>query len=153
VTQDNPTPPPLPPSDFGATPPPPPPPPPPVGYETPPGTIMEMNKDARTWAMVAHLSALVGLLGVPTLLGPLVVWLIKKDQMAFVDDQGKEALNFHLTFLFAALACVPLIFCFGLGIVILIGLGIVALVFAIIAAVKANEGIPYRYPLTLRLIK
>jgi uncharacterized protein len=152
VTQDNPTPPPPPPSEGSAAPSPPPP-TPTVGYETPAGTVIEMNKEARTWAMAVHLSALVGLVGIPSLLGPLVVWLIKKDQMAFVDDQGKEALNFNLTLLFAVIACVPLVFCFGLGVIAIIGVVIAGLIFSIIAAVKANDGVAYRYPLTLRLIK
>jgi uncharacterized Tic20 family protein len=103
--------------------------------------------------MLAHLSALVQLLTIPTIVGPLVVWLIKKNEMPFVDDQGKEALNFHITVWIAALVLTPTICLAGIGIILLMALGVVALVFAIIAAMKANEGIRYRYPLTLRLIK
>jgi uncharacterized protein len=111
------------------------------------------DKDARTWGMLAHLSALVQLLGIPSIVGPLVVWLIKKNEFPFVDDQGKESLNFNLTVLLAALVISPTICLAGLGIILLIALGVAALILAIIGAMKANEGVAYRYPWTLRLIK
>lgn len=114
---------------------------------------IETNKDARTWGMLAHLAALVQLIGIPTIVGPLVVWLIKKNEMPFVDDQGKEALNFHITVWIAALVLTPTICLAGIGILLLMALGLAALVFAVIAAMKANEGIAYRYPFTLRLVK
>lgn len=114
---------------------------------------IETNKDARTWGMLAHLSALVQLLGIPSVAGPLAVWLIKKNEMPFVDDQGKEALNFNITVMIAALVLTPTICLAGIGIILLIVLGVVALVLAVIAGMKANEGIAYRYPFTLRLIK
>ena len=155
MTQDNPSPPPPPPPPPPAHDPgggAPPPPPPPVGYESGLSGIAN-NPNARTWGMIAHLSALIGLTAIPSVVGPLVVWLVKKDEMPFVNDQAKEALNFHLTVLFALIACSPLIFCFGLGLIAMIGVGIAALIFTIIAAVKANECVAYRYPLTLRLIK
>jgi uncharacterized protein len=144
-------------------PPPPPPAPDPTAPATMPGNTtpmayagtgaIEMNKDARTWGMLAHLSALVQVLGIPSILGPLIVWLIKKNEHPFVDDQGKEAVNFNLTVLIAALVLTPTICLAGIGILLLIALGVAALILAIIAAMKANEGIAYRYPWTLRLIK
>ncbi|HEV2296631.1 MAG TPA: DUF4870 domain-containing protein [Tepidisphaeraceae bacterium] len=149
MTEGNEVPPPPPPADPGvptmpaAT--------APVSYAGP-GEI-ETNKDMRTWGMLAHLSALVQLLGLPSIVGPLVVWLIKKNEMPFVDDQGKEALNFHITVWIAALILTPTICLAGLGIILLIALGIAALILSVIAAMKANEGISYRYPWTLRLIK
>lgn len=115
--------------------------------------------EERTWGMLAHLSALIGLVGIPSLVGPLVVWLIQKDKSAFVDDQGKEALNFHITVAIALAAC------FVLGLILLIVLvgflffvlagviAIVALIFTIIGAVQANQGEPYRYPINIRMIK
>ena len=90
-------------------------------------------------------------------LGPLIIWLVKKDSMPFVNDQGKEALNFNITvaIIFFALFVLTLI-TLGLGVVIAIPVGIVVgvawLVFTIIAAIRANEGVRYRYPFTLRLI-
>lgn len=115
-------------------------------------TGAEPDKDARMWGMLAHLSALVQLVGVPSVVGPLIVWLIKKNEMPFVDDQGKEALNFHITVLIAALIISPTV-CIGIGVFLLIGLALASLILAIIGAMKANEGIAYRYPWTLRLIK
>lgn len=115
----------------------------------PPTTI---SKEERNWAMLAHLS---GLLAFATLiggiLGPLVLWLIRKDEMAFAAEQAKEALNFQITVfvagLIAAVMCLVLI-----GFVLLGILAIVDLVLVIVAAVKASEGVSYRYPFNLRLI-
>jgi len=120
-----------------------------MGYDA--GNPIEMNKDARLWGMLAHLSALVGLLGIPPIVGPLVVWLIKKNEFAFVDDQGKEALNFQITMFIALLIGFATV-CIGIGFVIVGVVGIVDLIFAIIGAVKANNGERYRYPFAIRLI-
>ena len=111
------------------------------------------SSEQRQWAMFAHLSALIGLI-VPfgNVLGPLVIWLVQKDKMAFVDDQGKEALNFQITVFGAAVISFFLMFILiGFLLIFVVGLG--ALVLTIIAAIKANEGVAYRYPLTIRLIK
>ena len=98
----------------------------------------------------------VGGLGV--FIGPLVIWLIKKETMPFVDDQGKEALNFNITIGIIAVGLVILsILTFGIGLLLAIPVGLVVglgwLVFTIIAAIKSNEGVAYRYPLCLRLVK
>jgi uncharacterized Tic20 family protein len=113
-----------------------------------------MDSNARTWGMMAHLSCLAQILPVPFghVLGPLIVWLIKKNEMPFVDDQGKEALNFQITIALATLISTPLI-CTGVGIIVPIAIVVVGLVFGIIGGVKANSGIAYRYPWALRLIK
>jgi uncharacterized Tic20 family protein len=116
-----------------------------------------INKEERTWAMIAHLSAFAYYLtGVGHLVGPLIVWLAKRDGMPFVDDQAKEALNFQITVSLIGLAA--LVMCFTVifaivGIPILIGLHLYQIVCMIIAAIKANDGVAFRYPLTLRLIK
>lgn len=109
------------------------------------------DKEARQWAMIAHLSALSGFL-IPfgNIIGPLVVWQIKKD-MPFVEDQGKEALNFQITVLIAVIVCFILTFVV-IGALLLPIVGIATLVLIIIAGIKANSGEQYRYPLTLRLI-
>jgi uncharacterized Tic20 family protein len=138
----------LPPSDL-------PPPPPPVSPLGSPG------QDERQWAMFAHLSALIGALitgGIGVFIGPLVIWLIKKETMPFVDDQGKEALNFNITMAILGVALVVLtVITLGIGMLLTIPVGLAAavawLVFTIIAAIKSSEGVSYRYPLTLRLIK
>jgi uncharacterized protein len=122
-------------------------PPPPVGSGPPP--------DARQMAMLAHLlGALFGFIG------PLIIWLTQKDKHPFVDDQGKEAVNFHLFLLLAyvvtsvlwsILMCVTL----GFGALLPIPLVVTVLqiVFGIIACTKANAGEYYRYPLTIRFIQ
>ncbi len=135
-------------------------PPPPMPPEPPAGP----SPEERQWAMFAHLSALLGGLltsavgGWGTFIGPLVIWLIKKDTMPFVNDQGREALNFNIT---VAIACIGLvllsIITFGVGLLIAVPawiiIGIGWLVLTIIAAIKANEGVSYRYPVNWRVIK
>lgn len=134
--------------------------PPPPPHEPPPeplDTAVMPSREERQWALFAHLSALLGGLvtshffGLGCLIGPLVIWLIKKDTMPFVDDQAKEALNFNITVAIAAVVCWILVFVL-IGIPLVILLGLAWLVFVIIAAIKANEGERYRYPFTLRFI-
>ena len=112
------------------------------------------SKEETNFAMFTHLAGLLALTSVPGggIIGPLVLWLIKKDTMPFVDDQGKEAINFHITVAIGALVCWGLSFV-CIGIPMLIALLIGAIVFSIIGAVKASNGETYRYPLTLRLLK
>jgi len=124
-----------------------PPPPPPSDPVT-----VGPSAEERQWATFAHLSALAGLvMPFGSIIGPLVIWLIKKDTMPFVNDQGKEALNFNITVAIAAIVC-------GLLCIVLIGflllpvLVILWLVFVIVGTIKANEGTLYRYPFALRLI-
>ena len=125
------------------------PPPPPSGSP---------NAEERQWAMFAHLSAIVGALIGLSFLGPLVVWLVKKETMPFVDDQGKEALNFNIMLLivFAVLWALTFV-TLGIGILLtgplMFIVGVAALVLVIIAGIKANEGVAYRYPFSIRLIK
>lgn len=120
----------------------------------------EVTQEQKTWGMIAHLSALVGLI-IPfgNILGPLVVWLIKKDTMPFVDDQGKEALNFNITL---AIVIAGLMIVGTVLLVIVIGflfyliagiIGLAGLVYMVIAGIKANEGVAFRYPFIFRLIK
>lgn len=117
------------------------------------GGILESDPDARLWGMLAHLAGLIGFI-IPfgNLIGPLIVWQVKKDQMPFVDDQGKESLNFQITISLAALVCMVLMLVL-IGFVLLPLVGLVALVLMVIAGIKANGGERYRYPLVLRLIK
>ncbi|NLY38714.1 MAG: DUF4870 domain-containing protein [Firmicutes bacterium] len=112
------------------------------------------QKDTRTWGMLCHLTALSALLGVPmgSILGPLIVWLIKKNESPFVDDQGKESLNFQISFLIYYFIAGLLIFLL-IGILLLPALMILNLVLVIIASLKANEGISYRYPFTIRFLR
>ena len=114
----------------------------------------ELPREVRQWAMACHLMALVGLLGngIGFLLGPLIVWLLRKEDDPFIDDQGKEAVNFQITMLLVILISVPLMLVV-IGIVTAILAGVLMTILPIFAAVRANEGTAYRYPLTIRFIK
>lgn len=112
------------------------------------------EREARRWATICHLSALVGLLGngVGFVLAPLIIWLIKRHDDPFIDAQGKEAVNFQITMFLALLVCVPLLLVvigFFLGLVVLV----LACVFPILAAIRAGEGENYLYPFAIRFIK
>src|SRR5262245_10976235 len=90
----------------------------PGGMFSPPAApVIDADNNARLWGMLAHLTALSGLIGVPFghILGPLVIWLIKRQEIPFVDDQGKESLNFQITSVIAALVCAALIGRAGIG--------------------------------------
>src|SRR5437867_11804372 len=123
-----------------------------MDQESPPAPSTSSN--FRTWCVLCHASALLRLffhlLG--HILGPLVVWLIKRGDSPDIDAHGEESLNFQLSMLIydaiAAILCVFLI-----GIPILIALWVLNTVLVIIASVKASEGKFYQYPFTIRLIK
>jgi uncharacterized Tic20 family protein len=111
------------------------------------------DKEARQWAMFCHFAAFLGMIfPFGNLLGPLIVWQLKKETSSFVDDQGKEALNFQITVALAMLVCFLLMFVF-IGIILIWVVGVAALVLTIIAGIKANEGKAYRYPFCWRLVK
>lgn len=112
------------------------------------------DKEARLWGMFCHLSALVLCLGIPFghIVGPLIIWLIKKDEIPFVNDQGKESLNFQISMTIYGFVAAIFIFLL-IGIPLLVALFVANLVLIVIATIKANQGIPYRYPCTIRFIK
>jgi uncharacterized Tic20 family protein len=115
------------------------------------------SKDERMWAMFAHLSAFaIYFTGLGHVLGPLIIWMVKRDTSSFINDQGKESLNFQISLTIygigALILCMTVILAI-IGIPILIALGVFQVVMIIIAAMKANDGVAYRYPLNLRLIK
>lgn len=133
------------------------------------------DQNVRTWSMLCHLSALLGLLWWPGIvIGPLIVWQIKKNELPEIDPHGKEALNFQLTFVilyFIAQIVLGIIagitfgigllwgspFTFlgsGLGLLSLLGIiTLVALVLAVVAGIKANNGEPYQYPFSIKFVK
>lgn len=125
----------------------------------PPAAPTPGEKDIRMWNMLCHLSALSGLI-VPfgNILGPLLIWQIKKNEIPSVEKHGKAALNFQITVLIAAVVGVVVafalsFFCVGwllFPVVMLIGLA--GLIFAVIAGIKANDGQEYEYPYSLKLI-
>ena len=111
-------------------------------------------KDERMWAMFCHLTALSGyIVPLGSIIGPLIIWLIKREDYALVNDQGKESLNFQLTMLIGFLISIPLVFVFCIGWLLAIVLAVLDLVFVIIATIKANEGVAYRYPMCIRFIR
>lgn len=118
-------------------------------------TDMVMStKQEQSWAMVIHLSGLVAtLLGVSLLgfLGPLILWLLKREESEFLDHQGKEAVNFHLTMdiWVVAAGAITGATC-GMAFPLLFVPFVMQVVFSIVAAVKVNDGQRYTYPLTLR---
>ena len=114
------------------------------------------DKDERQMAMFAHMSAIAASLVTGFALGfigPLVIWIIKKDESEFVADQAKEALNFQLTLLIVVVLCwVGAIASCGI-LFFLPGLPFVLqLIFGIIGGMKANEGEWYRYPFNIRMV-
>ncbi len=109
------------------------------------------DKDERTWGMLCHLTGLSTLVGIPGFIAPLIIWLIKKEDMPFVDDQGREALNFHFTNFVLILGCLALM-CVAIGALLLPLVGIFYFVFIVIAAIKANDGVLYRYPINIRVL-
>ncbi len=120
--------------------------------------VVPVGED-RTWALIGHLSALSAFItGFGCVLGPLIVWLVKRDTLPFAGDQAKEALNFNITVLIAGAALILFtVITIGIGVFITVPLGFVLffywLIFTIIAAINANNGVRYRYPMTLRLIQ
>jgi len=108
----------------------------------------------RTWCVLAHASALLGVFShfIGHLLGPLLVWLMKRHDAAEIDAHGKEALNFQLSMLIydaiAAILCLVII-----GFPLLIALWVANTVLVIIASIQASEGKLFRYPITIRFIK
>jgi uncharacterized protein len=121
-----------------------------------------LPNETRNWALGAHLSVFVGsLFGFP-FAGPLVVWLIRKDVDEFSARHAREALNFNLTLLLVmvvgGVAAVPLTL-LTVGLILIpfafaaAAIGVVWIVLTIVAAVKANEGQDYRYPLTIRFVR
>ena len=122
--------------------------------ETIPPTTSVTTSSARTWCILCHASALLGLffhfLG--HIFGPLIVWILKRADSPEIDAHGKESLNFQLSMLIYD--AVALILCFVLiGIPILVLLWVLNTVLVIVASIKASEGQLYRYPLTIRFIK
>ncbi len=123
----------------------------PVAEPTP--AVRNDEKDERMWAMLCHLSALAGyVIPLGNIFGPLIVWIMKRDEFPLVEDQGKESLNFQISlFIYVIVAAILIIVL--IGIPILIALALFDLVMVIIAGIKANEGVKYRYPVTIRFLK
>lgn len=126
---------------------------PPIKTGAPETYVEAEDETERTWGMACHLAGLLGLTGIPfgNIIGPLIVWLIKKDQMPFVDQEGKEALNFQIS-IFIYVSVSGLLTFLLIGIPLLVIVGIFYLVMTIYASVKSKSGQHYRYPFTLRFL-
>ena len=117
--------------------------------KTPPIVVDSVTQDEKMWGMFAHMSFLLTYVIGVSCIAPLIIWMIKKDSSAFIEDQAKEALNFQLSSLIAILVLSAT--CIGVILlpVVLIG----GIVYGIIGAMAANRGEVYRYPYTFRMIK
>jgi uncharacterized Tic20 family protein len=114
----------------------------------------EEDKQARIWGMLCHLTALLGMIGIPlgNVLGPLIVWLVKKNTYPFVNEQGRESLNFQLSMTIYAIAAALLIY-IKMGMALLLVVAGINFFLIIIASIRAFNGETYTYPFTIRLIK
>lgn len=122
----------------------------------------QLSPEEKTFGMMCHLSALA-LFVLPSfgnIFGPLIIWLIKKDQSAWLDRQGKEALNFQISIVIYVFAAFFLMFLLaitviGIPLAVLIGIGLAAfwLIMVIVASIEVNNGKDFRYPLNIRFIK
>lgn len=112
------------------------------------------EKEARNWAMFCHLSALAGCIipFVGNVIGPLVVWLLKKDEASIIDREGKKSLNFQISLTIYFVAAFILTFV-AIGVVLLPAVGIFGLVMVIVAAVKTSNGENFKYPLSFNFVK
>ncbi|HVI44866.1 MAG TPA: DUF4870 domain-containing protein [Chitinophaga sp.] len=134
------------------------------------------QKDERTWGVLVHIAGFLGLTVIPmagNIICVLILWLIKRNESPFVDDQGKESINFQIT-VSIVLTIVKVINGISIGLWSLahfwsnglFGWGwgwgwnslynivwVINVIFCCIAAVKANNGEHYRYPVNLRLVK
>jgi uncharacterized protein len=112
------------------------------------------TQEERNWGLFAHLSAFSGYLGVPfgSILGPFIIWLVKRDTSGYVAEQAKEALNFQLSMLLYMIVSLPLLFVL-IGFALIFVIPILAFVFTIIGSIRASEGRMYRYPLTIRFVR
>ena len=112
----------------------------------------EMSSEERNWGMFCHLSTFAGIF-IPfgNIIAPLVIWLTQREAFPFVDDQGKEAINFQITMTIAFLVSLLSLFIL-VGFILLPALALFDLIITVIACMKASEGITYRYPICIRFI-
>jgi uncharacterized protein len=114
---------------------------------------MHANNDFRTWAMALHLSQLAGYIVVPLagLIAPILIWQLKRKEMPELEEHGRIVANWLITSLIYWAVAVVLSF-FVVGLVILPVLYVVGLIFPIIGAIQANNGIAWNYPTSIRFI-
>jgi uncharacterized Tic20 family protein len=112
-----------------------------------------VDSESRKWGMLCHLSSLIGfIIPLGSIIAPLIVWQMKKDVSLFVDEQGKEIVNFQISMSIWILISFVLVFLL-IGFLLLGVLAILELVCVIMAGIQANEGKSFKYPMTIRFIK
>ncbi len=126
---------------------------------------MDDNQQARNWAMGCHLAALAAYMGIPfgNILGPLIIWLLKKDQFPLVDEHGKQSLNFQISMIIYSLLLGVAIFITAITVIlipvaVLLGILLAFIIIAdfvlvVIATIKVSNGESYQYPFTIRFIQ
>jgi len=115
--------------------------------------IRELSETERNWAMLCHLSAFAGyFFPFGGIIGPLICWLTRKDESQWVDQNGKQSMNFQLSILMYMVLSIPLIIII-VGIPIIIFLGFLEVICIIIASVKASKGEEFKYPVTIPFIQ
>lgn len=114
-------------------------------------TLNGIPTESRNWGAIGHLSAFIQFIGIPAVIGPLVVWLIKRDDDVFAGDQAKEALNFNISMLIYFVGSLFAILLL-VGIVLVPVVVIAWFVLTIVATIRASNGEYYRYPATIRFI-
>ena len=126
---------------------------------------MDDNQQARNWAMGCHLAALTAYVGVPfgNILGPLIIWLLKKDEFPLVDEHGKQSLNFQISMIIYGLVLgvaiiISTVTVILIPVAVLLGMLLAFIIIAdfvlvVIAAIKVSNGETYQYPFTIRFIQ
>lgn len=113
-------------------------------------THAQATSDSRNWATLSHLSAFVAFLGIPSLVGPLVMWLLRRDD-PYAEFHAKEALNFNVSFMiYGAIAAISIVLLVGL--ILLPVVAVTWFVLVIKGALRASSGEMYRYPMTMRFV-
>jgi len=111
-------------------------------------------REDKSLLVITHLSQLLTYItGIGGLIVPLIIWAFKKDEVFALDQQGKDIVNFQISIIIYSIICIPLILLFGLGILGLIGIGLIALIFPILNAIRVSNGEEVKYPLTLQILK
>lgn len=115
--------------------------------------IRVLSESERNWAMLCHLSAFAGFFfPFGGIIGPLICWLSRKDESAWVNENGKASMNFQLSMLLYIVLSIPLCFII-IGIPIIIFLATLKVVCVIIASIKASKGERFKYPLAIPFIQ
>jgi hypothetical protein len=113
-----------------------------------------IDKKPHLWGMLCHLSALLGVIGIPlgNIFGPLIIWILKRNVYPFVNEQGRESLNFQLSMTLYALAA-GLLILLKMGMFFLLLVAGINFILVLIASLKAYNGEPFIYPFKIEFIK